>query len=131
MTSIFHFGAAGMVVATFLVSYGVKEEGQARLDRIDNLKDKQATLEVDIALLEAEWRYLNSPEALNAITASLPPSARNELTPAGPDRLVALADLPMRGVRHGFRHGETLTLSQQTTIDWTLGFVAAGAARGD
>ena len=125
MINIFHVGAAGLVVATFLVGYGVQEETQAKLDRVAELKRERSALQTDIALLETEWRRLNSPDALEAVLARVDADETRRLGGATPDRLVAAHTLPVRGEVYDFRHGEILDPAEVADYDAAYGFRSA------
>lgn len=81
-----------LVVATGFATYGVKYKVEGLLGRLDHLRTELAAGKNQIRVLQAEWNYLNRPDALAALNkrylSLVPVTAKQLSTP--------LADIPMR-----------------------------------
>jgi hypothetical protein len=83
-----------MVSATGFAMFAVKYQVQALADELAQTAKRAANTEHEIRALDAEWAYLNRPEALGQMNQrylSLVPIATKQLR-------TSLADIPMRPV---------------------------------
>lgn len=102
MIRLLHTACAALLVMVALVAYGVKEETAALRDQIVDLEQRKADLHDEIAMLRAEWSYLNGPDMLARIAARVYGEGRfigadgGVLQPWRPEQLVELRDLPRK-----------------------------------
>ena len=86
---------AGLLVAAFAVgSYRINFDTQAAFNRVDDLHRAIAREREALAVLNAEWAYLNGPIRLARLARTHQASLR--LAPMTPEHFGQIADLPPR-----------------------------------
>ncbi len=83
MRSLLYVMALGMVAAVAVWAYRVNYDTLNALDRVSDLQSQIAREREAIAILRAEWAYLNAPERLARL--SLMHEGELGLAPMGPD----------------------------------------------
>ncbi len=82
MRIVLHLSAAVLVVVSATWAYRVNYATQEAMGRLDDLRQEIAHEHEAIAVLEAEWAYLNRPDRLKAlVVANAAALALEELTP--------------------------------------------------
>ena len=92
MIKLLHVIAIGALVSSALYAYTIKYETILQAEQLQKLK-KQAHREREaIAVLKAEWQYLNRPDRLQALA-----DKHLDLQPLQITQMVRLSDIPNRG----------------------------------
>ncbi|HET9069303.1 MAG TPA: cell division protein FtsL [Amaricoccus sp.] len=107
MRIVLHLSAAVLVVVSATWAYRVNYATQEAMGRLDDLRQQVAHEREAIAVLKAEWAYLNRPDRLAALVAAnaaelglaeLTPAQFGEATmvafPAEPEDLVTAGSEP-------------------------------------
>lgn len=89
---ILNLAAIGALVGSALYAYSIKYDTLMRAERLTKLKASIQRERDAVAVLRAEWQYLNKPERLQALSAK-----HLDLAPLQIFQLGTLADLPIRG----------------------------------
>jgi len=89
---ILNLAAIGALVGSALYAYSIKYDTLMRAERLTKLKASIQRERDGVAVLRAEWQYLNKPERLQALSAK-----HLDLAPLQIFQLGTLADLPIRG----------------------------------
>jgi hypothetical protein len=89
---LLHVVAIGALVSSALYAYTIKYETTLEAEQLQKLRG-QAQRERDaIAVLKAEWQYLNRPDRLQALA-----DRHLDLQPLAINQIVRLSDIPNRG----------------------------------
>ncbi len=110
MRLLLHLSAAVLVVVCATWAYRVNYATQEAADRVADLRQEIAGEREAIAVLNAEWAYLNRPDRLRALVAAntaglglaeLTPDQFVDVSmvayPAGPEDILAAAAAPSAG----------------------------------
>ena len=81
MRLLLNLSAAVLVVVCATWAYRVNYATQEAADRVADLRRQIAEEREAIAVLKAEWAYLNRPDRLQALVAANPELGLAELTP--------------------------------------------------
>ena len=82
MRIVLHLSAAVLVVVSATWAYRVNYATQEAMGRLDGLRQEVAREREAIAVLNAEWAYLNRPDRLKALVATNAAALHlEELTP--------------------------------------------------
>ena len=116
MRIVLHLSAAVLVVVSATWAYRVNYATQEAMGRLDDLRQEIADEREAIAVLNAEWAYLNRPDRLEALVAAnaaelglaeLTPDQFGEASmvafPPEPDALVAAGEPAPRPTPTGAR----------------------------
>lgn len=92
MIKLLHVVAIGALVSSALYAYTIKYETTLEAEQLQKLRG-QAQRERDaIAVLKAEWQYLNRPDRLQALA-----DRHLDLQPFAVTQVVRASDIPNRG----------------------------------
>ncbi|MEM9013212.1 MAG: cell division protein FtsL [Pseudomonadota bacterium] len=97
MKAFLHLLALGIVLAFAFWAYQVNYDARAAMRRVDSLNVQVAAEREAIAVLKAEWAYLNRPERLAALVKAH--EAQLGLIPLDPEHFADAAAIayPRRG----------------------------------
>jgi cell division protein FtsL len=89
---LLHIIAIGALVSSALYAYSIKYETTLQAEHLQKLKAKAQREREAIAVLKAEWQFLNRPERLQALA-----DKHLDLQPLQITQIVRLSDIPNRG----------------------------------
>jgi cell division protein FtsL len=89
---LLHVIAIGALVSSALYAYSIKYETTLQAEQLQKLKAKAQRERDAIAVLKAEWQFLNRPERLQALA-----DKHLDLQPLQITQIVRLSDIPNRG----------------------------------
>jgi cell division protein FtsL len=89
---LLHVVAIGALVSSALYAYSIKYETTLQAEQLQKLKAKAQRERDAIAVLKAEWQFLNRPERLQALA-----DKHLDLHPLTTAQIVRLSDIPNRG----------------------------------
>ncbi|MGX1785699.1 cell division protein FtsL [Bosea sp. NPDC055332] len=92
MIKLLHVIAIGALVSSALYAYSIKYETTLQAEQLQKLKAKAQREREAIAVLKAEWQFLNRPERLQALA-----DKHLDLQPLTTAQIVRLSDIPNRG----------------------------------
>ncbi len=92
MIKLLHVIAIGALVSSALYAYSIKYETTLQAEQLQKLKAKAQRERDAIAVLKAEWQFLNRPERLQALA-----DKHLDLQPLTTAQIVRLSDIPNRG----------------------------------
>lgn len=92
MIKLLHVVAIGALVSSALYAYSIKYETTLQAEQLQKLKAKAQRERDAIAVLKAEWQFLNRPERLQALA-----DKHLDLQPLQITQIVRLSDIPNRG----------------------------------
>lgn len=92
MIKLLHIIAIGALVSSALYAYSIKYETTLQAEQLQKLKSKAQREREAIAVLKAEWQFLNRPERLQALA-----DKHLDLQPLQTTQIVRLSDIPNRG----------------------------------
>ncbi|MFC5419997.1 cell division protein FtsL [Bosea sp. CRIB-10] len=92
MIKLLHVVAIGALVSSALYAYSIKYETTLQAEQLQKLKAKAQRERDAIAVLKAEWQFLNRPERLQALA-----DKHLDLQPLTTAQIVRLSDIPNRG----------------------------------
>ncbi len=93
MRGALYVAAAGAVAAAAVWAYRVNYDAQGALERVAALRAEIAREREALAVLRAEWAWLNAPDRLQALVGR--DAAALALLPMDGARYVALDDIPL------------------------------------
>ncbi|MET0745253.1 MAG: hypothetical protein ABWY78_17920 [Microvirga sp.] len=94
MTRLLHFIAISALIASAAYAYSIKYETLFYAEQVAKLKSKVQRERDAIAVLHAEWQFLNRPDRLQAAA-----DQHLDLQPLKIQQLARLSDLPDRPAR--------------------------------
>jgi len=89
---LLHVIAIGALVSSALYAYTIKYETTLEAEQLQKLRSKAQRERDSIAVLKAEWQYLNRPDRLQALS-----DRHLDLQPLAIAQIVRLSDVPNRG----------------------------------
>jgi cell division protein FtsL len=89
---LLHIIAIGALVSSALYAYSIKYETTLQAEQLQKLKAKAQREREAIAVLKAEWQFLNRPERLQALA-----DKHLDLQMLQTNQIVRLSDIPNRG----------------------------------
>ena len=92
MIKLLHVIAIGALVSSALYAYSIKYETTLEAEQLQKLKAKAQRERDAIAVLKAEWQFLNRPDRLQALA-----DRHLDLQPLTINQIVRLSDIPNRG----------------------------------
>ena len=92
MIKLLHVVAIGALVSSALYAYTIKYETTLEAEQLQKIKMKIHREKDAIAVLKAEWQYLNRPDRLQALA-----DRHLDLQPFSVTQVVRIADIPNRG----------------------------------
>lgn len=92
MIKLLHIIAIGALVSSALYAYSIKYETTLQAEQLQKLKAKAQRERDAIAVLKAEWQFLNRPDRLQALA-----DKHLDLQPLATNQIVRLSDIPNRG----------------------------------
>lgn len=92
MIKLLHVIAIGALVSSALYAYTIKYETTLETEQLQKLKGKAQRERDAIAVLKAEWQFLNRPDRLQALA-----DRHLDLQPFVVSQAVRASDLPNRG----------------------------------
>lgn len=92
MIKLLHIIAIGALVSSALYAYSIKYETTLQAEQLQKLKAKAQREREAIAVLKAEWQFLNRPERLQALADKHLDLQALQIT-----QIVRLSDIPNRG----------------------------------
>lgn len=92
MLKFLHIAAIGALVSSALYAYSIKYDTTLHGEQLAKLKAKVAREREAIAVLKAEWQYLNRPDRIQTLT-----ERHLNLQPLAIGQIVRMQDIPMRG----------------------------------
>jgi cell division protein FtsL len=92
MIKLLHVVAIGALVSSALYAYTIKYETTLEAEQLQKLKGKAQRERDAIAVLKAEWQYLNRPDRLQALA-----DRHLDLQPLAINQIVRVSDIPNRG----------------------------------
>lgn len=92
MIKLLHIVAIGALVSSALYAYSIKYETTLQAEQLQKLKAKAQRERDAIAVLKAEWQFLNRPDRLQALA-----DKHLDLQPLTTAQIVRLSDIPNRG----------------------------------
>lgn len=92
MIKLLHVIAIGALVSSALYAYTIKYETTLEAEQLQKLKAKAQRERDAIAVLKAEWQFLNRPDRLQALA-----DRHLDLQPLTTTQIVRLSDIPNRG----------------------------------
>ncbi|WP_439496547.1 cell division protein FtsL [Bosea sp. (in: a-proteobacteria)] len=92
MIKLLHVIAIGALVSSALYAYTIKYETTLEAEQLQKLKGKAQRERDAIAVLKAEWQYLNRPDRLQALA-----DRHLDLQPLAINQIVRVSDIPNRG----------------------------------
>ncbi|WP_445504940.1 cell division protein FtsL [Microvirga sp. G4-2] len=94
MTKLLHFVAISALIASAGYAYSIKYDTLYYAEQVAKLKSKVQREREAIAVLQAEWQYLDRPDRLQAAA-----DHHLDLQPLKIQQLARLSDLPNRPTR--------------------------------
>lgn len=94
MTKLLHFVAISALIASAGYAYSIKYDTLYYAEQVAKLKSKVQREREAIAVLQAEWQYLDRPDRLQAAV-----DQHLDLQPLKIQQLARLSDLPNRPTR--------------------------------
>jgi cell division protein FtsL len=92
LIKLLHVIAIGALVSSALYAYSIKYETTLEAEQLQKLKAKAQRERDAIAVLKAEWQFLNRPDRLQALA-----DRHLDLQPLAINQIVRLSDIPNRG----------------------------------
>ena len=92
MIKLLHVIAIGALVSSAFYAYGIKYETTLEAEQLQKIRMKAQRERDAIAVLKAEWQYLNRPDRLQALA-----ERHLDLQPFAVSQVVRLSDIPNRG----------------------------------
>ena len=92
MIKLLHIIAIGALVSSAVYAYSIKYETTLEAEQLQKLKAKAQRERDAIAVLKAEWQFLNRPDRLQALA-----DRHLDLQPLVINQVVRLSDIPNRG----------------------------------
>lgn len=92
MIKLLHVIAIGALVSSALYAYTIKYETTLETEQLQKLKAKAQRERDAIAVLKAEWQFLNRPDRLQALA-----DRHLDLQSFSVSQVVRVSDLPNRG----------------------------------
>lgn len=92
MIKLLHVVAICALVSSALYAYTIKYETTLEAEQLQKLKAKAQRERDAIAVLKAEWQFLNRPERIQALA-----DRHLDLQPFSIGHVVRASDIPMRG----------------------------------
>ncbi|WP_332684393.1 cell division protein FtsL [Bosea sp. (in: a-proteobacteria)] len=92
MIKLLHVIAIGALVSSALYAYTIKYETTLEAEQLQKLRAKAQRERDAIAVLKAEWQFLNRPNRLQALS-----DRHLDLQPLAISQIVRLSDIPNRG----------------------------------
>ncbi|HEV7260861.1 MAG TPA: hypothetical protein VGN82_23980 [Bosea sp. (in: a-proteobacteria)] len=92
MIKLLHVIAIGALVSSALYAYTIKYETTLEAEQLQKIRKKAQRERDAIAVLKAEWQYLNRPDRLQALA-----DRHLDLQPFSVSQVVRIADIPNRG----------------------------------
>lgn len=92
MLKFLHVVAIGALVSSAVYAYSIKYETTLEAEKLQKLKGMAQRERDLIAVLKAEWQFLNRPDRLQALA-----DRHLDLQPLSVSQIVRAADIPERG----------------------------------
>ena len=92
MIKLLHVIAIGALVSSAFYAYGIKYETTLEAEQLQKIRMKAQRERDAIAVLKAEWQFLNRPDRLQALA-----ERHLDLQPFAVSQVVRLSDIPNRG----------------------------------
>ncbi|PTM42200.1 hypothetical protein [Bosea sp. 124] len=92
MIKLLHVVAIGALVSSALYAYTIKYETTLEAEQLQKVRMKTHRERDAIAVLKAEWQYLNRPDRLQMLA-----DRHLDLQPFSVTQVVRIADIPNRG----------------------------------
>ena len=92
MLKLLHVVAIGALVSSAVYAYSIKYETTLEAEQLQKTKAKAQRERDAIAVLKAEYQYLNRPDRLQALS-----DRHLDLQPFSVTQVVRMADVPKRG----------------------------------
>lgn len=92
MIKLLHVVAIGALVSSALYAYTIKYETTLEAEQLQKIRMKAQREKDAIAVLKAEWQYLNRPDRLQALA-----DRHLDLQPFSVTQVVRIVDIPNRG----------------------------------
>ncbi len=92
MIKFLHVVAIGALVSSALYAYTIKYETTLEAEQLQKVKAKTQRERDAIAVLKAEWQFLNRPDRLQALA-----DRHLDLQPFQVTQVVRASDIPVRG----------------------------------
>lgn len=92
MIKLLHVLAIGALVSSAVYAYTIKYETTLEAEQLQKTRAKAQRERDAIAVLKAEWQYLNRPDRLQALA-----DRHLDLQPFSISHVVRAADIPRRG----------------------------------
>ncbi len=92
MLKFLHVVAIGALVSSAVYAYSIKYETTLEAEKLQKLKGMAQRERDLIAVLKAEWQFLNRPDRLQALA-----DRHLDLQPLSVTQIVRAADIPERG----------------------------------
>ena len=92
MIKLLHVVAIGALVSSALYAYTIKYETTLEAEQLQKIRMKAHRERDAIAVLKAEWQYLNRPDRIQALA-----DRHLDLQPFSVTQVVRIADIPNRG----------------------------------
>lgn len=92
MFKVLHVVAIGALVSSALYAYTIKYDTTLHAEQLAKLKAKVTREREAIAVLKAEWQYLNRPERIQPLA-----DKHLSLQALGIGQIVRVQDLPVKG----------------------------------
>lgn len=92
MIKLLHVIAIGALVSSAFYAYGIKYETTLEAEQLQKIRMKAQRERDAIAVLKAEWQFLNRPDRLQALA-----DRHLDLQPFSVTQVVRASDIPNRG----------------------------------
>ncbi len=92
MIKLLHVIAIGALVSSALYAYTIKYETTLEAEQLQKVRMKAQRERDAIAVLKAEWQYLNRPDRVQALA-----DRHLDLQPFSVTQVVRISDIPNRG----------------------------------
>ena len=92
MIKLLHVIAIGALVSSAFYAYGIKYETTLEAEQLQKIRMKAQRERDAIAVLKAEYQYLNRPDRLQALA-----DRHLDLQPFAVTQVVRVSDIPKRG----------------------------------
>ncbi len=92
MIKLLHVIAIGALVSSALYAYTIKYETTLEAEQLQKIRMKAQRERDAIAVLKAEWQYLNRPDRVQALA-----DRHLDLQPFSVTQVVRISDIPNRG----------------------------------
>lgn len=92
MFKVLHVAAIGALVSSALYAYTIKYDTTLHAEQLAKLKAKAVRERDAIAVLKAEWQYLNRPDRIQPLA-----DKHLALQPLGIGQIVRMQDIPVKG----------------------------------